>query len=193
MNGLSEKRIFTLTSEIWFTSDTHFLHAALMKHYPDRGRFSSIEELTEWQIQEWNARISKRDIVYHIGDFGAWDTDESIQVARRLNGKLHHIPGNHDRKLLKNEKWHHRCSVVHDSISEVNINGDMFVLCHFPMWEWHQMHRGALHIHGHVHGKPTGIPGKIMDVGIDGNGLMPYNYTEVMEHMNSREVRTHHG
>lgn len=183
-----------MTIETWFTSDTHFLHEALLQHYEDRGRFANAVEMTEWMIEAWNKLIKPKDIVFHIGDFGAWDTDATVKVARRLNGKLHLVPGNHDRKLIQHRGFIERCSMIYPySMAEISVEGQKIHLCHFPIWEWMQIHRGWWHIHGHVHGKPTGIPGKILDVGVDGHGLVPYHFDEVRAHMESRPVRFHHG
>lgn len=180
-------------SEIWFTSDTHFTHGNLMKHYPDRARFKDEDEMKEWMIQEWNKRIQPKDTVYHIGDFGGKDADKDLKVARRLKGRLFYVPGNHDRKIVKLRGFQERCSMLYPySYAEISIDKQKIVLCHFPIWEWNQIHREAWHIHGHVHAKPTGIPGKIMDAGVDGNGLVPYHFEDVRRHMNKRPVRFHH-
>lgn len=178
-------------SEIWFTSDTHFTHGNIMRHYKDRERFADEDEMCEYMVQQWNSMIHRRDTVFHIGDFGGHDASKDVRVARRLNGKLHFVPGNHDRRLLKT-RFTERCARVYPySYAEVSINKQKIILCHFPIWEWNGINRGTWHIHGHVHGKPTGIPGKIMDVGVDGNGLVPYHFTEVAEFMEQREVRHH--
>lgn len=180
-------------SEIWFTSDTHFTHGNLMKYYSHRAAFADEEEMAEGMVKLWNERIRPKDIVYHCGDFGGKDAQKDARLACRLNGRLHFLPGNHDKKILKERKFQVKCSVIYDySYAEISINRQKIVLCHFPIWEWNGIHRGTWHIHGHVHGKPTGIPGKIMDVGADGNGLVPYHFDEVIRHMNERPIRYHH-
>jgi calcineurin-like phosphoesterase family protein len=42
----------------------------------------------------------------------------------------------------------------------------MVVLMHYPLESWHQMERGAIHLHGHVHGGGRKIPGRY-DVGFE--------------------------
>lgn len=181
-------------TDIWFTSDTHFTHRNIMKHYPARSRFGEDEEaMCEWMIDQWNDMIKPKDTVYHIGDFGGYDTDRDVKVAAKLNGRLHYLPGNHDRKIVKNEKFQRRCSVMYPySYAEISVEGQKIVICHFPIWEWNQMNRGVWHLHGHVHGKPTGIPGKIKDVSADGHGLLPYHFDEIREFMDLHPVRHHH-
>lgn len=180
--------------DTWFTSDTHFTHDTLIRFYADRGVYADGDEMSEAMIEKWNKLISPRDDVYHIGDFGGRDPAKDLKVARRLNGRLHFVPGNHDRKLLNMQGFRDQCSTIFPySYAEISVNKQKIILCHFPIWEWNAMHRGSWHIHGHVHGKPTGVPGKILDVGVDGNGLVPYHFDEVIEHMERQPLRTHHG
>lgn len=178
----------------FFVSDTHFGHANLMKHYPGgRGKFLDVSELDEHMIENWNSRIRPKDRVYHIGDFGSFDIEHSIKVLRRLNGEKIFVPGNHDKKHLKDDRFRTQWSRVFPySYGEVSVEGQSIVLCHFPIWEWMQIHRGWWHIHGHVHGKPTGIPGKILDVGVDGHNLEPWSWEQVKNHMDDRPTRFHH-
>lgn len=178
----------------WLISDTHFGHASLMSHYPSgRGRFSTVEELDEYMIEMWNEMISPKDSVYHIGDFGSRDLDYSIKCLRRLNGHKTLIPGNHDYKLLKRPEFISQWTrVAPYSYLEGSIEGQQIVFCHFPIWEWKAIHYGAYHIHGHTHGKPTGVPGRILDVGVDGHSLKAWHWDEVKEFMEAKPIRTHH-
>lgn len=177
----------------FFASDTHFGHEALMKHYPDRGRFASVDEVDEHMIDNWNSKIGRKDLVYHIGDFGSFNVEHSIKIVRRLNGRKELVPGNHDRKHIASPIFAREWSQIHPySYREISVEGQRIALCHFPLWEWMQIHRGWWHIHGHVHGKPTGIPGKILDVGVDGNNLTPWSFDEVKAFMEARPTRFHH-
>lgn len=178
----------------WFTSDTHFSHDAIRQWYPARAKFADFKEQREALVDNWNSVIKPNDTVYHIGDFDHRGEDPAALV-NRLNGKKILVAGNHDRKYLNNNRKFYEAfhQVYKDSYAEVTVNGQFIVMCHFPIWEWYQIHRGAWHLHGHLHGKPHGIPGKIMDVGVDGNNLMPYSFEEVQAFMASKPVRKHHG
>jgi calcineurin-like phosphoesterase family protein len=50
---------------------------------------------------------------------------------------------------------------------------------------WNKMNDGVIHLHGHVHLPPNKImgKGKMMDVGMDGNGLYPISIKEVLNKM----------
>ena len=82
------------TKHIWVTSDTHFNHANIIK-YCNRP-FSSVEEMNETIIANWNKVVSERDIVYHLGDFALGDKSLIPNILRRLNGCIKVIMGNHD-------------------------------------------------------------------------------------------------
>jgi hypothetical protein len=53
------------------------------------------------------------------------------------------------------------------------------------------MHYGAIHLHGHVHGKDMGIQGRIYDVWAGGNNFTPYNAEELLMQISQKEVREH--
>lgn len=181
-------------SDIWFTSDTHFTHGNLMQYYPDRMACQTPENMTNHMVHLWNQMIKPKDVVYHLGDFGGKDVELDVKVARRLNGRLHYLPGNHDRQILRHRGFQERCSEIYPySYAEISINKQKIVLCHYPIWEWNQIHRGWWHLHGHLHARSHGISGKIMDAGVDGNGLRPYHLDEVQAFMDERRIRTHHG
>ena len=67
-----------------------------------------------------------------------------------------------------------------------------FALMHFPIASWDNMAKGAIHLHGHVHFEPNSRigKGKMMDVGVDGNGLFPYSLSEIVHMMDRRDVRS---
>ena len=54
-------------NKVWFTSDTHFNHIGIIK-FCDRP-FSSVEEMNQALIDNWNSTIPSDGIVFHLGDF----------------------------------------------------------------------------------------------------------------------------
>ena len=63
---------------------------------------------------------------------------------------------------------------------------------HFPIASWDHMAKGAIHLHGHVHLPPQRRmgPGKMMDVGCDGNNLSPIEMGEVLRLMKDRPIKS---
>ena len=174
----------------WFTSDLHLFHRNIMQHYDHRGCYADENEMSEGIIKSFNSRVQPRDTVYILGDIG-WDTDLTVEAFSRLHGRKFVVPGNHDKGLIKVKAFQELCTIL-PQYSEIKVDGTRVCMCHFPIWEWNQMSHGSWHLHGHMHGSPTGIPGRILDVSADGNLMLPYSLDEVRAFMESRPIRAHH-
>ncbi|HGS9340392.1 hypothetical protein MXT59_13135 [Clostridioides difficile] len=77
-------------NKIWFTSDTHFGSQRTLEL--SKRPFTTVEEMDEVMIENWNNVVSKNDIVYHLGDFGDYEK------VKRLNGIIMLILGNYEEK-----------------------------------------------------------------------------------------------
>ena len=77
----------------FFTSDTHFNHANIIK-FCNRP-FKDVEQMNETLIANWNRVIGPNDTVFHLGDFCLGGAAEWTKVLDRLNGKIYLIMGNH--------------------------------------------------------------------------------------------------
>jgi calcineurin-like phosphoesterase family protein len=130
-------------SEIYFISDTHFHHANIIK-YCERP-FSSVEEMNESLIKNWNSVVRHDDKVYHLGDvvFG-----KSRGVIERLNGKISVIAGNHDDLT---DPDFIRLFYNVSSLKFLKTHG--MALSHAPLHK-SQIERGCIvNLHGHVHNR----------------------------------------
>lgn len=78
----------------WLTADLHLAHTNIIK-YCNRP-FSSIEEMNETIINNWNKLVGPRDTVYCLGDFCFRGKTMARKFEEILNGKIIHISGNHD-------------------------------------------------------------------------------------------------
>lgn len=157
-------------SRVFFTADTHFGHARLMPKRP----FATAEEMDQALIERWNAAVSPKDHVYHLGDV-AWSKPRVVApMLAALNGRKTLIRGNHDHSPMR------ALSVWTDvfDIKEIMANGVRVVLCHYPLLEWNGAFRGALHLFGHVHGRipPTS---QRCDVGVDCWDFRPVSMPEI--------------
>lgn len=185
----------------WFTSDTHFGHANILK-YCNRP-FSSVEHMNEVMIHNWNSVVSPDDDVYHMGDVALGKIAESLPLVGLLNGRKHLLIGNHDRiSSVESEKRRERFlpayeEVFQDIMGEVNTTylmtdagSQWFVMSHYPYQGDHTEHdrhvelrpvdEGLPLIHGHIHNMRR-IDGRMFNVGVDVNSFTPVHEDVIME------------
>lgn len=175
------------------TSDSHFGHklmARLRGFYAIKDHEDltiadaknlvrkAINKMDETLIANWNAVVCKNDVVYHLGDFSFHSKGETINILKRLNGRIRFIRGNHDG-VIKGEvlayfEWQ-------KSYYEAKApGGEKIILSHYPFETWNKSHHGSWHLHGHCHGSlRTTRDIKRIDVGVDTNDLKPYSMEEI--------------
>ena len=132
----------------YFTSDWHFGHKNIIE-YQDRP-FSSVEEMDQKLIENWNSIITPKDTVWFLGDFSFHNREKTLKVIKQLKGKINFIFGNHDnsiRVLNRSNEMPDRVKCFGD-YHEFNFNKQKYVLCHFPFESWHVK---GIHLHGHIH------------------------------------------
>ena len=183
--------------QIWFTSDNHFFHKSILKFARETRQGDTAEEMNELMIEKWNATVALTDEVYCLGDFSFGSARKTLDILRRLKGRLHLIRGNHDHWIDQGSEGREAASFFewirdYKRIQFANVETVMF---HYPIYEWEKMHYGSFHLYGHVHGNST-VPGRALDVGIDARpqkdmGL--WNFDDIRTLLADREIRTHHG
>jgi calcineurin-like phosphoesterase family protein len=168
---------------IYFTSDYHLGHANIIRYC---GRpYKDLEEMDNSIINNHNSRVCEGDIVYHIGDFcfrnspggkkGEGVTDRAGDYHKKLNGRIIHILGNHDRNNSVQDKI--KVAVIH-------YGGKEILLKHKP-----PQHKGEipdycdLVLCGHIHEKwdikwLDDVP--LINVGVDVWNFKPATIDEIM-------------
>lgn len=136
---------------IHFIADTHFNHKQAIKYF--KRPFSTVEEMNEKLIENWNGCVNPEDDVYFLGDFSVGEYSDARKIFLRLNGFKRLIVGNHDSNVLA-LPW-----AATYTIHEMSVFGKQVVLCHYPLESWNQSHSGSIHLHGHVHNRE-----KLMDI-----------------------------
>lgn len=81
--------------KIFFTSDLHFGHKNIIRF--DNRPFSTVEEMDEALIRNWNAKVSDEDTVYVLGDISWYNDAKTSEIINSLHGHKILIKGNHDR------------------------------------------------------------------------------------------------
>ena len=176
---------------LWFTSDTHFNHANILK-FTNRP-FENIAEHDEALIKNWNDRVGNDDTVFHLGDFCFGSSQKIMEIREKLNGNIILIRGNHDDKNLQRSLWSLFEDVVYQA--RILVDGRTVYLNHFPFLCFAQGSfdlygdRYSINLFGHVHSGPnctTDDNSRLSilyptqyDVGVDNNNYAPISWNEV--------------
>jgi calcineurin-like phosphoesterase family protein len=114
----------------FYTADMHLGHFNIIT-YCNRP-FSTLEQMDDTLIRNWNSRVKDNDVVYHVGDFcfrnspggksGEGTQRKAADYLAQLNGRIIFIKGNHDRnnsvktitERLVIGYAGHRVNLVHD-------------------------------------------------------------------------------
>jgi len=164
---------------LYFTSDTHFADPRVLRI--DRRPFSNMAEHDAALIAQWNNVVGPRDEVWHLGDFARGTQGDVEALLGRLHGTKHLIIGNNDpAPTLAAAGW---ASQQH--YAEMRIEGQLYVLCHYPFRTWNQMGKRSINLHGHSHGKLSPQT-RQYDVGVDPQGLQPRRLEEVLASRSAR-------
>jgi calcineurin-like phosphoesterase family protein len=107
------------------------------------------EESDKLIIDNWNKVVTKRDLVYVLGDITMENQNDIPKYISQLNGRIVLIGGNHDTK---------QCCDVYRKLG-ITVMGCLkykgFICTHIPVhpYELEQEDRQLLrgNIHGHVH------------------------------------------
>lgn len=145
---------------IYFTADLHFFHKNILEFQRETRLGNTVEEMNELIVRNWNKQVSVQDTVYLLGDVSFGSEDKTDKLLERLNGIIHLVLGNHDRKLNTSR---------FESIStylDIKVNKTKVALFHYPIACFNCMSHGAYHLYGHSHGYYE-HEGRAMDVGID--------------------------
>lgn len=192
-------------SKVWFTSDTHWGHANIIKY--SKRPYKDVREMNDALIHNWNAVVQPTDVVWHLGDVAFMRVHELKGVLSRLNGMVCFLKGNHDRSEF-DELWKDASSWipepakfhVFEQCHEIKEQGQLIILCHYGMRVWNRSHRGSWNLYGHSHGslKPDRLQ---VDVGVDAPFITgkpeyrPFSFDEIKRYMQKRSiaVHDHHG
>jgi calcineurin-like phosphoesterase family protein len=192
---------------LFFTSDTHYSHSNICRATTawsvNNGYardFNSLHEMNQSLIGNINNVVMENDILIHLGDwsFGGFDKIEEFR-NQLICKNIHLVLGNHDHHIEKDKDG---IQALFSSVNQYlrldvrrpngkNVEKFSFVCMHYPIASWHDMNKGVIHLHGHVH-LPLHLrlaEGKAMDVGVDGNKLQPISLDEVFKIMDSRPIK----
>ena len=161
--------------------------------------FASTEEMEDVIVENFNSILTKRDVLYHLGDF-YWNNDmEGIRkfIARLKFKKLIFLKGNHDKPLIKYMKQ--------TKDSRLELYSDLFLkdsgyelhLYHYPVFCYDKKYNNGqlkeykyIGLHGHQHKNQNGELMKVkgaVNVNVDMNIYMPLNIDDIVEIVKNQE------
>ena len=194
---------FVAKGRVYITSDIHYGHKNICRGVTNwrtpEGEvpinstrdFDSIEQMNSAIVDRINSKVGQEDTLILLGDiaFGGFE-NIGVFLDRLVCKNIYLILGNHDHHIKNDRSYIKDRFITVKDYAELNIDGENFVLCHYPLASWHGLNKGVIHLHGHVHLSPQNKwgNGKKLDVGLDGNNLYPYSITEIVHMMDKREV-----
>lgn len=168
----------------FYTSDQHFGHKNFLNFLDEEGRqirpFSSVEEMDEFMIENWNSAVQPEDTIVCLGDIAI--KRKSLQILERLNGRKILIRGNHDifhtSDYLK----------YFEEIRAVEVKpGAQLIFSHYPIHP-DSLKKGWINVHGHIHQRVVkvedGIPDpRYFNISVECTEYTPIEWNDLYNHL----------
>lgn len=189
----------------YFTSDLHYFHVRILEICPHRKDWgcSTMEEMNEQLIKNFNSKVSPNDITYFLGDVVMGLKSNNVpSIVPRLNGTKILILGNHDAGFGRREKFEeaknfymtHGFSEVYAHSLLLQEDGVEIRLCHFPYarvadhedykerYAWAKMaNDGTLLLHGHTHSRNKHTGPNMLHIGVDAWDGFPVSLETILK------------
>jgi len=182
-------------NKIYFTSDFHFCHDKDFIYEP-RG-FSSVHEMNEQIIKNFNEVMDWTDNLYILGDCFLNNDKEGMSYMRRLPGKKYIIWGNHDTVARQELMWLENFDCLgYANMLKTNMlkySGYHFYLSHYPTLTSNRdnskpLKRRVINLCGHYHTKDKFVDmnkGLIYHVELDAHNCYPVLLDDIIEDIQS--------
>jgi calcineurin-like phosphoesterase family protein len=162
-------------SRVFVTSDLHLGHKNLAINY--RG-FETIESHDEYIVQNWNSVVTKRDVVYILGDI-TLENSRHYHTLDLLEGKKYVALGNHDSRKHVQELLRY----VNGVAGIFEYKG--FCMSHIPIHPL-ELDRYRGNIHGHTHEKSF-MDQRYFNVCLDVHEYKPVLFQSILDEFESRK------
>lgn len=177
---MAKRRALEIRPSDRFISDTHFSHQSMLTQCARP--FAGIDEMNQHMIDSWNSVVDDDTVVWFLGDFSWWKQDQASYRAifDQLRGKKRLIAGNHDPEPVLQLAWDQIYLGVITGLEKSS--NTKVIMCHYPLREWPDFWRGAIHFHGHTH---DNLPSsnRSWDCGVDHQGYVPLTLSEIRTRM----------
>lgn len=161
----------------YFTSDPHLGHKNILNFRP---QFSTIEEHDNAFFGEI-AKLTKRDILYILGDFlfDCEDFDKYLERISKFPCRIKLVLGNHDSLKLYSQTIAKNIEVQLPLFSFKN-----YWVSHCPIHP-QELRSRIGNLHGHLHYAPLDDK-RYFDVGLDKNNFKFVDFEDIKQILNER-------
>lgn len=188
----------------YFTADTHLNHNKIFAVHPGADPltyrhlvFDSIEQHDAAIIAAINARVTKQDELFILGDFTFDRLSSGLAKWRsKIKSKgIWLIRGNHDPSPTACRR---AFGLRYRDTHETKVCGIPTWLSHYAHLVWPKSHYGSFHLYGHTHEQKEDVfdalmpERRSMDVGVDNAYTLfgeyrPFSESEVYEILKERK------
>jgi calcineurin-like phosphoesterase family protein len=173
-------------TELFFVSDTHFGHANILTFRGLDGElirpgFSSVEEMDELMVENWNKVVPENAHVYHLGDV-CFGKAHIHKIMPRLKGKLRLVVGNHDTYDMIPIYLQYFDKVLSER------RFDPFLFTHRPVRLASFEPKTKVNVHGHIHEKNIDEDPRYINVSVERTGYAPVSYDWLVETARGRGI-----
>lgn len=175
----------------WFLGDPHFYHKNIIRY--ERLQFSSVEEMNQTIIDNYNSVVRPGDHVYFMGDLFFCNSKKTAEICQQLHldqTRNFLIRGNHDKGITNNKfrslgfmptkimLYSESIFLTHEPMSKENVN--LLTTSGYPCYN----------LHAHTHGQDTGLrPDYWQCVSLEKTDFKPLSKEEVFERFTAASRR----
>ena len=164
----------------WIISDMHFGHKNIITL--EQRPFSSVEEMDEVIINNWNSVVKEEETVYVLGDVSFYNKEKTKEIINNLKGYKILIMGNHDTPKTRN--WW--LDVGFDEVIEYPIILDNFYILSHDI-QYLPEESVYVNIHGHTHSKSINKYFYV-NVCVENIDYRPISFDKIKERFNVDKV-----
>ena len=163
---------------IYLSSDLHFNHNKEFV-WKERG-FSSVEEMNELMVDNFNSILTDHDHLYLLGDCCMGINDISMPYLKHIKGHKHLIIGNHDTIARITEYQNRNIFESIEFGDRIKYHKTYFILSHYPMLVGNASNEKVWNLHGHTHQKHKfGSVPQCYHVGVDSHNCYPISLEQI--------------
>lgn len=192
--------------KIYVFSDPHYGHKNICRGVSEWGNkntrnFGTIDEMNNAIVSNINSLVKEEDELICLGDWNFGGTENIRSFRERVVCKnVGLILGNHDCRhqtefdpvIKSSGRKASTYFSFYEYYREIKYKGTLIILFHYPIASWNGMSSGSLHLFGHCHSTRESRyfnGGRSIDVGLDGNNLMPYLLDDVIDDLLTKPIK----